>query len=101
MKQRTGKRKENREQNRTGNIGAVLKVIKEKRETMITTVTLNPAIDKTITTSRLLPGQVNRGDSVKNIAGGKGINVTKVLRQYGSSVCALGFLGGYTGRFIE
>ena len=98
MEQRTEKRTE---QDRTGNIGAVLKVIKEKRETMITTVTLNPAIDKTITTSRLLPGQVNRGDSVKNIAGGKGINVTKVLRQYGSSVCALGFLGGYTGRFIE
>ena len=68
---------------------------------MITTVTLNPAIDKTITTSRLLPGQVNRSESVKNIAGGKGINVTKVLRQYGNSVCALGFLGGYTGRFIE
>ncbi len=68
---------------------------------MITTVTLNPAIDKTITTSRLLPGQVNRSESVKNIAGGKGINVTKVLRQYGASVCALGFLGGYTGRFIE
>ena len=92
---------EQRTEKRTGNIGAVLKVIKEKRETMITTVTLNPAIDKTITTSRLLPGQVNRGNSVKNIAGGKGINVTKVLRQYGSSVCALGFLGGYTGRFIE
>lgn len=68
---------------------------------MITTVTLNPAIDKTITTSRLQPGQVNRSESVKNIAGGKGINVTKVLRQYGNSVCALGFLGGYTGRFIE
>ena len=67
---------------------------------MITTVTLNPAIDKTITTSSLLPGQVNRSESVKNIAGGKGINVTKVLRQYGNSVCALGFLGGYTGRFI-
>ncbi len=68
---------------------------------MITTVTLNPAIDKTITTSSLLPGQVNRSESVKNIAGGKGINVTKVLRQYGNPVCALGFLGGYTGRFIE
>lgn len=67
---------------------------------MITTVTLNPAIDKTITTSSLLPGQVNRSESVKNIAGGKGINVTKVLRQYGNPVCALGFLGGYTGRFI-
>jgi len=67
---------------------------------MITTVTLNPAIDKTITTSSLLPGQVNRSESVKNMAGGKGINVTKVLRQYDNSVCALGFLGGYTGRFI-
>ena len=68
---------------------------------MITTVTLNPAIDKTITTSSLLPGQVNRSESVKNIAGGKGINVTKVLRQYGNPVCALGFLRGYTARFNE
>ena len=79
----------------------VQKVIKENTKAMITTVTLNPAIDKTITTSRLLPGQVNRSESVRNVAGGKGINVTKVLRQYGNSVCALGFLGGYTGRFIE
>ena len=49
---------------------------------MITTVTLNPAVDKTYTAARLLLGQVNRMDSVKNIAGGKGINVAKVLRQY-------------------
>ena len=68
---------------------------------MITTVTLNPAEDKTFTAARLILGQVNRIDSVKNIAGGKGINVTKVLRQYGYPVRALGFLGGYTGKFIE
>lgn len=68
---------------------------------MITTVTLNPAVDKTFTAARLLPGQVNRMDSVKNIAGGKGINVSKVLRQYDYPVKALGFMGGYTGRFIE
>ncbi|NBJ93775.1 1-phosphofructokinase [bacterium 1xD42-62] len=68
---------------------------------MITTVTLNPAEDKTFTVTRLVQGQVNRIDSVKNIAGGKGINVSKVLRQYGYDVRALGFLGGYTGKFIE
>lgn len=68
---------------------------------MITTVTLNPAVDKTCTLSVLRPGSVNRMESVKNIAGGKGINVTKVLRQYDYPVRALGFLGGYTGRFIE
>lgn len=68
---------------------------------MITTVTLNPAEDKTFTAARLILGQANRIDSVKNIAGGKGINVTKVLRQYGYPVRALGFLGGYTGKFIE
>ncbi len=68
---------------------------------MFTTVTLNPAVDKTYTAARLLPGQVNRMESVKNIAGGKGINVTKILRQYGFGVKAMGFLGGYTGSFIE
>lgn len=68
---------------------------------MITTVTLNPAVDKTYTAARLIPGQVNRMEGVKNLAGGKGINVTKVLRQFDYPVRALGFLGGYTGRFIE
>ena len=68
---------------------------------MITTVTLNPAVDKTCTLTSLRPGTVNRMESVRNLAGGKGINVTKVLRQYDYPVCALGFLGGYTGKFIE
>ena len=68
---------------------------------MIATVTLNPAVDKTYTCTGILPGQVNRMDSAKNLAGGKGINVAKVLRQYGYPVRTLGFLGGYSGKLIE
>ncbi len=68
---------------------------------MITTITLNPAVDKTCTLKELIPGAVNRMEDVKNIAGGKGINVTKILRQYDYPVRALGFFGGYNGRFIE
>lgn len=66
----------------------------------ILTVTLNPAVDKTYTVKTLAAGQVNRIDTVTNIAGGKGVNVTKILRQYGYEVVATGFLGGYSGRFI-
>ena len=68
---------------------------------MILTVTLNPAIDKTCDIDTLIPGQVNRIIDNNQYAGGKGINVTKVLAQFGEEVTALGFLGGYTGRFIE
>lgn len=68
---------------------------------MIATVTLNPAIDKTCKMARMMPGQVNRMDEIVSIPGGKGVNVTKILRQYGYEVMALGFVGGYTGRFIE
>ncbi len=68
---------------------------------MILTVTLNPAVDKTYTTGSLIMGQVNRMRTVNNIAGGKGINVAKILRQYGYPVLTAGFLGGYTGEFIN
>ena len=68
---------------------------------MIYTVTLNPAIDKTAEIADFAAGTVNRITSVREDAGGKGINVTKILRQYDYPVRALGFLGGYNGRFIE
>lgn len=68
---------------------------------MIATVTLNPAVDKTYTCTRFLPGQVNRMDSVRNLAGGKGVNVAKVLRQYEYPVRTLGLLGGYSGELIR
>ncbi|MBR5798703.1 MAG: 1-phosphofructokinase [Lachnospiraceae bacterium] len=68
---------------------------------MITTITLNPAIDKTCIIPELSPGRVNRLEQVKNVPGGKGINVAKVLLQYDYPVRTMGFLGGYTGEFIE
>lgn len=68
---------------------------------MILTVTCNPAVDKTYNTTRLMIGQVNRMRDLLSLAGGKGINVTKVLRQFGAQVTATGFLGGYPGEFIE
>lgn len=68
---------------------------------MILTVTLNPAVDKTYETGELMKGQVNRMRSTRSIAGGKGINVARVLLQFGRAVGTAGFLGGYTGRFIE
>ncbi len=68
---------------------------------MILTVTLNPAVDKTCTVTGLMLGQVNRLQTVKSIAGGKGVNVTKVLRQFQIPVTAMGFLGGYSGRMIS
>ncbi len=68
---------------------------------MILTVNCNPAVDKTYNTTGLMTGQVNRMRDFIILPGGKGINVTKVLRQFGVEVAALGFLGGYTGEFIE
>lgn len=68
---------------------------------MILTVTCNPAVDKTYNTTRVIIGQVNRMRDLISLPGGKGINVTKVLNQFGVQVTATGFLGGYTGEFIE
>ena len=60
---------------------------------MITTVTLNPAIDKTIVLEHFEYGSVNRAQSVREDMGGKGINVAKVLNSLGCDTCAIGFLG--------
>lgn len=68
---------------------------------MVLTVTLNPAVDKTCYINELLLGQVNRLQEVISIAGGKGVNVTKVLRQFDYPVTAMGFIGGYTGQLIQ
>ena len=60
---------------------------------MITTVTLNPAIDKTIVLDRFEYGSVNRAQSVREDMGGKGINVAKVLSSLGHDACAVGYIG--------
>ncbi len=68
---------------------------------MIITITLNPAVDKTCELTRLTAGEVNRMRHVQSVAGGKGVNVAKVLRRFHLSVAALGFAGGCGGRLIE
>lgn len=61
---------------------------------MIITVTLNPALDKTMVVDGLEIGEVNRAVSVREDIGGKGINVSKVLKAFGEDSIATGFLGG-------
>lgn len=67
---------------------------------MIMTVSLNPAVDKTCRLKEMALGEVNRLDSAESVAGGKAVNVTKVLRQFHIPVAAVGFLGGSGGTLI-
>ncbi|MBA4602333.1 hexose kinase [Thermoactinomyces mirandus] len=68
---------------------------------MICTITLNPSVDIRYEMDRFLPDQVNRVNRVSKTAGGKGLNVARVLRQLGEDVAASGFLGGSLGHFIR
>lgn len=60
---------------------------------MVITVTLNPALDKTLVVKDFAVGEVNRVQSARDDLGGKGINVSKVLKEFGVDSLALGFLG--------
>lgn len=68
---------------------------------MITTVTFNPAVDKTAQVDELIPGGLNRLKNVRQDAGGKGINVSKTLKAIGEDSTATGFIGGSAGQFIK
>lgn len=59
----------------------------------VLTVTLNPAIDRTVTVDNFTAGQVNRASQVRSNPGGKGVNVAAALADYGHRVAATGFLG--------
>lgn len=67
---------------------------------MIITVTMNPAIDKTVSISKLVPGGLNRITSSLADAGGKGINVSKTVKALGGDTIATGFLGKDGSRMI-
>lgn len=67
---------------------------------MIYTVTLNPALDKTVEIPSLTIDAVNRITTVRTDPGGKGINVSKVISKLGGNSTAIGILGGETGRTI-
>jgi 1-phosphofructokinase len=60
----------------------------------VVTVTLNPAIDQTVTISGFVPGRLHRAAECRFQAGGKGVNVASVLADFGVEVIATGFLGG-------
>lgn len=68
---------------------------------MIVTVTMNPAIDKTVEIDLLRVGGLNRIQKVEYDAGGKGINVSKTIFELGGESLATGFLAGNAGRTIE
>jgi 1-phosphofructokinase family hexose kinase len=69
---------------------------------MIVTVTLNAAIDRTLTVPNFQRGQRHRASAGVTLAGGKGINVARALKALGVPVVATGLVGGTTGsRIVE
>lgn len=67
---------------------------------MVITVTLNPAMDKTLAIDNFSLGEVNRSSKVRHDIGGKGINVSKVLRNFGVASVCTGFLGGIWEKYF-
>ncbi len=68
---------------------------------MVYTITLNPAIDYVINMDKLITGTINRSEGDCFYCGGKGINVSTVLKELGVKTVASGFLAGFTGVQIE
>ncbi|MEE8369786.1 MAG: 1-phosphofructokinase [Dehalococcoidia bacterium] len=68
---------------------------------MIVTVTLNPAIDQTLVLPRFVAGDTIRVKASRFDPGGKGINVSRVIRTLGGESLAMGFAPGGRGRYIE
>ena len=69
---------------------------------MIITVTLNPALDRTLEVPSFTPGRRHRSLDQRTTPGGKGVNVARALKLLGQPVIATGIIGGATGtRIIE
>ena len=68
---------------------------------MVYTVTFNPALDYVVRMDGFRAGDINRTQSEEVQFGGKGINVSTVLRNLGVENVALGFLAGFTGQALE
>lgn len=64
---------------------------------MIYTVTFNPALDYIVRVEQFNVGEVNRAAYSEIMAGGKGVNVSLVLKNLGHESTALGFAAGFTG----
>lgn len=68
---------------------------------MILTVTLNPSVDRLIYVRRLIPHDTNRILHIEEDAGGKGVNVARVLHRLQVPVVATGLLGGRAGHYVQ
>lgn len=68
---------------------------------MIYTCTITPSVDYTTYLPSFATGKLNRTSEVFYYPGGKGINVSRVLKRLGVDNKALGFIGGFTGNYIE
>ena len=68
---------------------------------MIYTVTFNPSLDYVVYVDQFQEGKVNRTYQETMFAGGKGINVSIVLKQFNVENVALGFIAGFTGEKIQ
>ena len=68
---------------------------------MILTITLNPSVDIAYQLDTFHLDAVNRVENVQKTAGGKGLNVTRVLKQIGEDVEATGFIGGEIGSYVK
>ena len=68
---------------------------------MIYTVTFNPSLDYIVSVDDFKLGLTNRTSSELMLPGGKGINVSIVLKNLGIESTALGFMAGFTGKNYE
>ncbi len=68
---------------------------------MIYTVTFNPSLDYYVQVNNIKSGVVNRASSERLAVGGKGINVSLALKELGDDTFALGFVAGFTGKYIR
>lgn len=68
---------------------------------MITTITLNPAVDEIYVFDEFSLNKTNRVVDIRSNTGGKGINVAKICKVFCEDVRATGFLGGEKGKFIK
>ena len=68
---------------------------------MITVITMNPSVDRSYEVDNFQLEKVQRANSMIATAGGKGLNVARVIKSLGGHARCMGFLGGHTGDFIR
>lgn len=68
---------------------------------MIISVTMNPAIDKTAQVEQMVAGGLNRLSNSMSDVGGKGINVSKAIKELGGESICTGFIAGSNGKWIQ